>query len=230
MMLYRLLLFLFQFICAHAKLCPFSPETLIWKGQTQDVFHQWTDLVVSQNDICPYVYHVLTQRMAQVQNGERSKSFARYYRKTIAAAAGEKESSKIISTHGRNNVDQVVKFEGPSVMLGNELSRTCREMYFPQDGYSLDLVFTPEIYNVASKAIQERIESESKDDHDQYSSQLMFVPKLFFRAAQLAFNFSPVALTCGIAVVSQSFRDRVWYHMLGSCLAKCGPAFIKWGK
>lgn len=231
-MIYFLFIILLQCGCVYSKLCPFSSsDNVFWKGRrTQKAFDQWTQLVVSQNDICPYVYHILTERMTQVSNGERAKSFARYYRKSIASM-GDEYSLKIVSSHGRNQVDNVVNFEGPSLMpMGNEISTTCREMYFPQDRYSLDMTFTPEMYAVAYKEIQERIESESKDDHERYSNQILFVPNLFLRAVQLGINFSPVTLTCGIAAVSQSFRDRVWYRMLGTCLAKSGPAFIKWGK
>eukprot|EP00557_Chaetoceros_sp_GSL56_P012303 CAMPEP_0176478290 /NCGR_PEP_ID=MMETSP0200_2-20121128/1107_1 /TAXON_ID=947934 /ORGANISM="Chaetoceros sp., Strain GSL56" /LENGTH=700 /DNA_ID=CAMNT_0017874217 /DNA_START=262 /DNA_END=2364 /DNA_ORIENTATION=- len=168
--------------------------------------------------------------MKQVSNGERSKSFAKYYRKSVAAISDE-YSVKIVSTHGRNQVDDMVNFEGPALLLnGNQISTTCREMYFPQDGSSLDMVFTPEMYAVARKEIQERIASESKDDHERYSSKILFVPKLFMRAIQLGINFSPVTLTCGIAAISQTFRDQIWYRMLGNCLAKSGPAFIKWGQ
>lgn len=168
--------------------------------------------------------------MKQVSNGERAKSFARYYRKSIASLDDE-YSIKIVSSHGRNQADEVVNFEGPSLMVvGNEVSATCSEMYFPRDGSSLDMVFTPEMYQVAYKEIQDRIESESKDDHERYSNQFLFVPTLFFRAIQLGINFSPVTLTCGLAAMSQTFRDRVWYRMLGSCLARSGPAFIKWGQ
>jgi hypothetical protein len=230
-MIYILFILLLQCGCVYSKLCPFfSPDKLPWKGRTQKAFDQWTQLVVSQNDICPYVYHILTERMKQVSNGERAKSFARYYRKSIASMDDE-YSIKIVSSHGRNQADEVVNSEGPSLMVvGNDVSATCSEMYFPRDGSSLDMVFTPEMYQVAYKEIQDRIESESKDDHERYSNQFLFVPTLFFRAIQLGINFSPVTLTCGLAAMSQTFRDRVWYRMLGSCLARSGPAFIKWGK
>jgi len=56
------------------------------------------------------------------------------------------------------------------------------------------------------------------------------VPRLFLRAVKLGIYFTPVMSTCGLAAISGKFRDGYWYDMVGSCLARSGPAFIKWGE
>jgi len=50
------------------------------------------------------------------------------------------------------------------------------------------------------------------------------------RATRLGWNFAPCIATCGLAYISSAFRTGVWYRILTNCIAKSGPAFIKWGK
>jgi hypothetical protein len=53
---------------------------------------------------------------------------------------------------------------------------------------------------------------------------------LFFRSIRLGFNFAPVASTAWLAMLSATFREKVWYKWVATCLSISGPAFIKWGE
>ena len=53
---------------------------------------------------------------------------------------------------------------------------------------------------------------------------------LAIRALRLSINFAPCTCSSGLALVSTTFRNKIWYKMLAKCLARSGPAFIKWGE
>lgn len=54
--------------------------------------------------------------------------------------------------------------------------------------------------------------------------------RLILRSFQLFLHFLPLVLTLPIALVSQRFRQKVWYKYLASKIATAGPTFIKWGQ
>jgi len=195
------------------------------KKQTQ-TFQKWTELVTTEKDITPYISHILNERMDQVTSGYRTRSFATYHKKHVDAVDD--------STDGKNEADEVEvkQAKGPALLdaAGLAKMKTCKDAYFPSDVTCLDLTFTPDMHAMATKEIRARIRSESKDDYEKYIREILYVPKLFLRAIKLGINFVPVTMTCGLAAVSPTFRDRLWYSMLGSCLARSGPAFIKWGE
>ncbi len=139
-----------------------------------------------------------------------------------------------MSTHGRNEADEVDATQGPSMSCyGSSIDKNSRgrnSAVFPQDQSSLDLELPHALYELAAPDIAKRIKSEAREDHELDSLEILYAPKLILRAIQLGINFAPVSLTSGIAAFSKSFRDNYWYGMLGTCLARSGPAFIKWGK
>jgi hypothetical protein len=53
---------------------------------------------------------------------------------------------------------------------------------------------------------------------------------LVLRALTLAFIFSPPLLLSWLAYLIPAFRERVWYGLVASSLARAGTAFIKWGQ
>eukprot|EP00962_Isochrysis_galbana_P026375 scaffold8175_cov90-Isochrysis_galbana.AAC.1 len=53
---------------------------------------------------------------------------------------------------------------------------------------------------------------------------------LVLRALTLALIFSPPLLLSWLAYLFPLFRDRVWYGLVTSSLARAGTAFIKWGQ
>ena len=176
--------------------------------------HTPKSLVVYNDSICPYIQYLLNARLSKVTSGSRTKTFAKYF---------SHRPPQIVSTHGRNVVEDI----GISSI---EISDDETYSIFPADISSLDLTFTPYTYNLAKDQIARRMQSEAMDVHDKYADDMMFLPSLLFRAAKLGFNFLPASSTLGLALLSANFRDNVWYKILSSCLAKSGPAFIKWGQ
>jgi len=53
---------------------------------------------------------------------------------------------------------------------------------------------------------------------------------LVLRAATLAMIFSPPLLLSWLAWLFPFFRDKLWYGMVTTSLARAGTAFIKWGQ
>lgn len=54
--------------------------------------------------------------------------------------------------------------------------------------------------------------------------------RLSWRAVHLLWNFAPVLSTVWLALLSSKFREKFWFNWVAACLAKSGPAFIKWGQ
>ena len=204
----------------------FAPKSLI-KRNAKVTLESCTDLAIEKKQTYPYINFILNERLEKVTNGDRQRIFAKQYEKLSNGNGPDGElSTKIVSTHGRTKADKVGQVQGPSLVP----STKTKHVYFPQDITSLDLSLTPEIYNLASKEIEKRKLSDSKDDHEKYLKEFLYVPKLCFRAMILGINFAPVTMTCGLALFSETFREKFWFNMVSSCLARSGPAFIKWGE
>jgi aarF domain-containing kinase len=54
--------------------------------------------------------------------------------------------------------------------------------------------------------------------------------KLSLRALRLSIHFAPVMSTVGLAFVSKTFRQGVWYGWVSSCLGSAGASFTKWAQ
>ncbi len=235
----------------------------------KDTIINSTETTFNKNKVCTYINQILNERLHQVSNKQRSKWFAKNYKKQLDCIDGE---YTIISGHGRENNDNnnnnnnnnnhvdekqnngydqakanlLLKQKQHEIIIIN--NTTCavvtnsddfksigtaitnNDIIFPNDFLSLDMVFTEQIYNHAIKEINIKQNNEVSDHHSMYELEKLFIPKLFMRAIQLGWNFTPVTLTMALAVYSKSFRDNVWYNLVGRCLAKSGPAFIKWGE
>lgn len=174
-------------------------------SNTQLALHQ-----TSLEDVTPYVTSLLNTRMQQVNSQQRSQQFSSLLKT---------QSKSILSTHGNEVSDSSKLIQSP------ELSNKS----FPSD-LSLDLTFPENLYELAQEDIEARIHKETQDCHEQYSRELLYGPKLCWRGLTLMCNFLPVSLTSGMALLSANFRNKVWYNLLSRCLAKSGPAFIKWGE
>lgn len=59
---------------------------------------------------------------------------------------------------------------------------------------------------------------------------IQFTMKVVLRAMYLSITFSPVILTTLLACISDSFKDKVWFRLVGRAFAFSGAAFIKWGQ
>ncbi len=217
--------------CVEAVRSPLSSTAIVRKPtaslkseyKDNEAFFEWAEVVLAKNEnITPYITHILHTRLEEVATGRRQKIFTKHYKQSSDCIDGK--YTKIISTHGRSESDENTDRGRPVVNVEKPGSA------FQDDISSLDLSFTPSTYALASKEIIKRVKSESADDHDMYSKEILFLPKLVLRAMKLGFNFAPVTMTCGLAAISKSFREKIWYNIVGQCLAKSGPAFIKWGK
>jgi hypothetical protein len=54
--------------------------------------------------------------------------------------------------------------------------------------------------------------------------------QLWMRSVQLILHFLPLLLTLPLAMVSESFRQNIWYKYLATKIGTAGPTFIKWGQ
>ena len=205
------------------------------RGEVRSV-ERISELVASKDDITPYIQQILNQRLDQVLSGQRKYTFSKFHKSSRL---------NIVSTHGRNgdeyengngfgNANQgdeldactvLEEYEGPS----SSAKQNDQVSVFPKEITSLDLSLPPKIHNMASTEIAQRIKSEEEENHEG-TSKFLYGPKLFIRAMKLGVIFAPISLTSGLALCSQKFRDDYWFGMVGSCLARSGPAFIKWGE
>jgi len=85
-------------------------------------------------------------------------------------------------------------------------------------------------YSAGKKEVEKKVIKilSELETQNQLSAPSIFT--LCTRATKLGFNFAPCISTIGLAYVSSSFRRNIWYKLLTSCIAKSGPAFIKWGQ
>lgn len=189
------------------------------------LFNEGEDIFLSENEkISLYVSHVLDSRLDNVISGKRKKMFANHYRKFSNVANGNKK--EILSNHGRsvlNNLKKVKKCRIPAF-------KHDRTKFFPDDISSLDMSFTPLMFELASREFEKRKKEDEAELSLVYSKSILFFPKLIIRATQLLINFTPATLSCVLASCSPVFREKIWFNVLGKCLAKSGPAFIKWGQ
>ena len=195
----------------------------------------------SRNIVCSYINYILNKRVEQIMNNQRSKWFTKHYRKKLDDIDSE---YTIVSSHGRdvvsndNNHNNIIIDNHSLIIHKNDydmdtngnLNYIKDNKVFPNNLLSLEMVYTNETYSLALKEIELKQNKEILDQHSMYTKEKLFIPKLCIRAIQLGINFTPVTLTMTLAIFSKSFRDVVWYNLLGRCLAKSGPAFIKWGK
>jgi len=188
---------------------------------------------VEQSDVCSYLRCVLNRRFEQTINGRRRRQFSRCYKKYLDSIDGP---NSIVSGHGREYYDDNIAATEWSAFIvsSNQQQKRSKKnskmSFFPSDLSSLDMVYTPSIYNLALNEIQIKQSNEQSDIQQAYATKKSYVPTLMFRAIQLGIAFTPVTMTAGLAALSKNFRNNVWYSLVGKCLAKSGPAFIKWGQ
>jgi len=105
----------------------------------------------------------------------------------------------------------------------------------------VDLAFTPPIIsthgryplvatNHTKHVLQESVISVLQEIELEDALREPSLLILAIRALRLSINFAPCTCTSGLALVSTTFRNKIWYKMLAKCLARSGPAFIKWGQ
>ena len=100
---------------------------------------------------------------------------------------------------------------------------------FPPDLLSLRIVLPPAASPLTRAAL-----SSLEADRDGYLARKEEGPPgllaLTLRALALGYHFTPALSTVWLAALSPGFRERTWYSWVGRCIARSGPAFIKWGQ
>jgi hypothetical protein len=150
--------------------------------------------------------HLLNVKLHNVLTGQRATEFARQHRRSSAGQDngngidGGFTSGSVFSTHGRSTGT-------------TSLTITPTEKQDLTEGEGIGGV----LYVLKEIELEDELQTPS-------------LLRLSVRALHLSWNFAPCYFTCGLAYLSTSFRNKVWYGMVANCLAKSGPAFIKWGE
>lgn len=152
-----------------------------------------------------HVRHVLDKRLGSVISGSRSRQFERW-----ASKGGD---LKVISMHGVDGA------ELDFVKGDDTISVASSDGLYPDDAINLELVPVEGMPSLYPGKPVHGIEDSGVSVFD-----------LFFRSIRLGFNFAPVASTAWLAMLSTTFREKVWFKWVATCLSISGPAFIKWGK
>ena len=168
-----------------------------------------------------YVRTVLTQRLHHVSCGRRMRDIVHWIEKHNAGQAA------IFSTHG--NADGVISHMDLAILEElhhSEQVESVEEMISSKDPFSknrmhLGLVSPPDAPpNQYPGPARHGLDERNKPHAGQ----------LFLRALRLGFHFAPVMSTVGLAAVSSTFRQAIWYKWMASCIGKSGAAWIKWGQ
>ncbi|GKY91355.1 hypothetical protein MPSEU_000107700 [Mayamaea pseudoterrestris] len=193
------------------------------------------DPSVSNFDIqrAVHVRDLLTRRLYHVESGKRKSDFSKWIKKQQGGA-------QVLSTHGRSiqtdmddDAKQLLQASSKSLVVIRNDSRGRRnDDPFPQDRRNLDIPLVKLEENDDSSKTNLRIQRELTD---RASIIISTHPtpnalQLSLRAIVLSLRFGPVLSTLGLAVMFPSFRKHYWYSWLTYCMAKCGPAWIKWGQ
>jgi hypothetical protein len=165
-----------------------------------------------------YVRGVLTQRLSHVSSGRRMRDICQWIKQHTDGEAA------ILSLHGSDGTAVDVKIL-EEIHHAEEDSSSLEEAISAKDPFSknrmhLGLVCPPDAPSNQFPGPPQHILDSRRPN----------VAQLALRALNLGFHFAPVMSTIGIAVVSPSFRQRVWYKWVASCIASSGPAWIKWGQ
>lgn len=158
-----------------------------------------------QNARVHHVRQILVKRLDAVCSGERSRQFEKWVKK--------KGDLQIISMHGVD-VAELDFTNKTAVEVSLEV-----EQLFPEDERDLSLVPVADFPNQYPGKPLHLLEERPASVLD-----------LVFRSIRLGFNFAPVTSTAWLAFISSTFREKVWFQWVASCLAASGPAFIKWGE
>eukprot|EP00545_Synedropsis_sp_CCMP1620_P011257 CAMPEP_0119022386 /NCGR_PEP_ID=MMETSP1176-20130426/27890_1 /TAXON_ID=265551 /ORGANISM="Synedropsis recta cf, Strain CCMP1620" /LENGTH=668 /DNA_ID=CAMNT_0006977229 /DNA_START=188 /DNA_END=2194 /DNA_ORIENTATION=+ len=150
-----------------------------------------------------HVRDILSKRLGSVLSGRRARQFEKW--------ASKRGDLKVISMHGVDEAELDFNTSDDAVVSSDGI--------FPDDSINLALVplqHMPSLY-------------PGKAAHTMGEATISGV-NLFFRSIRLGFNFVPVASTAWLAFLSTTFREKIWFKWVATCLSLSGPAFIKWGQ
>jgi len=169
-----------------------------------------------QNNNAESIRQGLRSELSDVLSGRRSRKFAKYYGKISTNRSKKRIDGAIVSTHGRNTLTLPEKRNGSTA---------------DDNVKKLNMV----VYKDKEKQIisMKPNNGELVEPLEMFHSAVVSSPSSFglaIRAMKLTFYFAPATATSGLAIISSTFRRKIWYRMLRKCLARSGPAFIKWGQ
>lgn len=192
-----------------------------------------------------FVREVLGRRFTYVDSGKRLKDFTKWVKDqdgdtTIFSMHGvdndddedsdngESDSENTTSSHvkgGKINADKFVHHKDQQLVLHQMQTQTPptkkeRNDPFATDRLNLDLVLLPDTPPSQYKGKQlNTIDLKPPN-----------ALKLSLRAIRLSIHFAPVMSTVGLAVISKTFRQQIWYGWVSSCLGSAGASFTKWAQ
>mmetsp|Transcript_1885 Transcript_1885/g.2607 ORF Transcript_1885/g.2607 Transcript_1885/m.2607 type:complete len:687 (-) Transcript_1885:337-2397(-) len=157
-----------------------------------------------------YVRNNLDERLHEVLSGVRARNFEKW---------ASKNDLDIISMHGVDESVSSTKFTTIEP-AHNEGQKQVSYSPFPSNILDLSMVENPayperQYHGTPVANLDDRLPSKLD---------------LLFRSIRLGVSFSPIICTSWLAMLSSTFRDKIWYTWIASCLASSGPAFIKWGQ
>jgi aarF domain-containing kinase len=207
-----------------------------------------TDSIVSDktrthNDRAAFVREVLGRRLRYVDSGKRLQDFTKWVKDqggdtTIFSMHGvnnDGDNSNDSETESENNnntknseskshinADKFTRHKDQQLLLQIQTPPTRKEKNdpFATDRLNLDLVLLPNT-------------PPSQYTGKQLNTINLRPPsalKLSLRAMRLSVHFAPVMSTVGLAVVSKTFRQHIWYGWVSSCLGSAGASFTKWAQ
>jgi aarF domain-containing kinase len=161
-----------------------------------------------------YVRQVLLQRLQHVSSGRRMKDIVKWIQQNSDGEA------TIFSTHGTETDNMDMR-----IMQVLEHSDDAEECITAKDPFSSNRMHL----GLVSPAEAPPNQFPGPPQHliDSRPPNLF---QLYFRAVRLGIHFLPVMSTVGIALVSPTFRQSIWYKWVASCIGSSGAAWIKWGQ
>jgi len=175
-----------------------------------------------------YVRTVLKQRLYHVSSGQRMRDIVRWIQKHNHG------QTAIFSSHGadpsNNDADSVVGVNRMDLAILEELHHSEEETSveevisskdpFSKNRFHLGLVCPPDAPPNQFPGPALHVLDDRKPNAVQ----------LALRALKLGVHFAPVMSTVGLAMISTSFRQSIWYKWVASCIGNSGAAWIKWGQ
>lgn len=154
-----------------------------------------------------HVRTTLNNRLHAVLAGSRTRQFEKWASKQgdlqVISMHGVDESKLDFDKDGDNGDGRVASSDG----------------LFPDDAINLSI-----IGGVGVPELNQGNHVELPGEHG------VSMLDLFLRSIRLSFHFTPVVSTSWLAFLSSTFRTKVWFKWVATCLASSGPAFIKWGE
>lgn len=154
-----------------------------------------------------HVRTTLNNRLHAVLAGSRTRQFEKW--------ASKQGDLQVISMHGVDESKLDFDKDGDDGDGRTESS----DGLFPDDAINLSM-----IGGLGVPELNQGNHVELPGEHG------VSVLDLLLRSIQLGFHFTPVVSTSWLAFLSSTFRTKVWFKWVATCLASSGPAFIKWGE